>query len=122
MQELRRRTITALIYAAVVFLAVAAPPIVLWIVLVAAGRVGLSELRQLRVGTPALVFGALFVLGLVCLGLLKAAAALGAGAEIADSLPVWLLLTIAPTCVLSSKGSPTRTSRIKLIRRSTKLS
>jgi phosphatidate cytidylyltransferase len=96
-QELRRRTITALIYAAVVLLAVAAPPIVLWIVLVAAGRVGLSELRQLRVGTPALVFGALFVLGLVCLGLLKAAAALGAGAEIADSLPVWLLLTIAPT-------------------------
>jgi len=97
MQELRRRTITAVIYAAVVLLAVAAPPIVLWILLVAAAGVGLSELRQLRVGTPALVFGALFVLGLACLGLLKAAGALGAGAEIADSLPVWLLLTITPT-------------------------
>jgi phosphatidate cytidylyltransferase len=96
-RDLRRRTITAAAYAAVVLLAVAAPQIVFWIVLAVAGRFGLSELVALRGGRPALAFGALFIVGLVCLGLLRAAGALGAGAEIADSLPVWLLLTIIPT-------------------------
>lgn len=97
MRDLRRRTITAIVYAAVALLAVAAPQIVFWIVLAVAGRFGLSELVALRVGRPTLVFGAVFFIGLVCLGLLKAAGALGAGAEIADSLPVWLLLTIIST-------------------------
>jgi phosphatidate cytidylyltransferase len=96
-RDLRRRTITAIVYAAVALLAVAAPQIVFWIVLAVAGRFGLSELVALRVGRPTLVFGAVFFIGLVCLGLLKAAGALGAGAEIADSLPVWLLLTIIST-------------------------
>src|SRR5207237_9156195 len=96
-RDLRRRTITAVIYAAIVLLAVAAPPIVLWILLVAAGRGGLSELRRLRVGTPALVFGALFVLGLVCLALLRSAEALGARPGTAEWVPVWLLLAIFPT-------------------------
>jgi phosphatidate cytidylyltransferase len=96
-QDLRRRAITAVIYAAVVLLAVAAPQIVFWIVLAVAGRFGLSELVALRVGRPAVVFGAVFFGGLISLGLLKAAGALGAGAEIADSLPVWLLLTIIST-------------------------
>jgi len=85
------------VYAAVVLLAVAAPQIVFWIALVVAGRFGLSEMVALRVGRPAVVFGAVFFSGLICLGLLKAAGALGAGAEIADSLPVWLLLTILST-------------------------
>ena len=97
MRDLRRRTITAVIYAAIVLVAVAAPPIVLWILLVAAGRGGLSELRRLRVGTPALVFGALFVLGLVCLALLRSAEALGARPGTAEWIPVWLLLAIFPT-------------------------
>jgi phosphatidate cytidylyltransferase len=98
-RDLRRRTITAVVYAAAVLLAVAAPQIVFWFVLAVAGRFGLSELLALRVGRPAVVFGAVFIIGLVGLGLLKAAGALGAGAEIADSLPVWLLLTIIPTWV-----------------------
>jgi len=96
-QELRRRTITALIYAAVVLLAVAAPPIVLWILLVAAGRGGLSELFALRGGRPAFVFGAVFLTGLISLALLKSAGALGARAGVADWIPVWLLLAIFPT-------------------------
>jgi phosphatidate cytidylyltransferase len=85
------------VYAAVVLLAVAAPQIVFWIVLAVAGRFGFTELVALRVGRPAFVLGAVFFIGLICLGLLKAAGALGAGAEIADSLPVWLLLTILST-------------------------
>jgi phosphatidate cytidylyltransferase len=95
--DLRRRTITAVVYAASVLLAVAAPPLVLWIVLVGVGRFGLRELLVLRAGRPALVFGAVFFIGLLCLGLLKAAGALGARAGIADWLPVWLLLAIVPT-------------------------
>ena len=97
MRELRRRTVTALIYAAIVLLAVGGPPIVLWILLVGAGLVGFSELLRLRVGRPALAFGAVFVLGLVCLGFLRAAGALGARAGTPDWVPVWLLLTIIPT-------------------------
>lgn len=97
MRDLRRRTITAIVYAAIVLLAVGAPPIVLWIVLAGAGRVGLSELLALRGGRPALAFGVVFFLGLVCLGLLKAAGALGARPGVADWLPVWLVLAIVPT-------------------------
>jgi phosphatidate cytidylyltransferase len=96
-RDLRRRTFTAIVYAAIVLLAVAAPPIVLWIVLVVVGRFGLSELRALRAGRPALVFGAVFLLGLVCLGFLKAAGSLGARPGTAESLPVWLILTIVAT-------------------------
>jgi phosphatidate cytidylyltransferase len=96
-RDLQRRTITAIVYAAIVLLAIAAPPIVLWIALVAAGRLGLSELRALRAGRAAFVFGAVFFLGLVCLGLLKAAGALGARPGTAESLPVWLILVIVST-------------------------
>jgi phosphatidate cytidylyltransferase len=96
-RDLRRRTITAVVYAALVLLAVGGPPIVLWIVLVAAGRVGLRELIALRAGRPALVFGAIFFVGLVCIGLLKAAVALGARPGTADWVPVWLILAILPT-------------------------
>jgi phosphatidate cytidylyltransferase len=94
---LRRRTITALIYAALVLLAVGGPPIVLWIVLVVAGRFGLRELMALRDGRPALVFGAIFFVGLVCIGLLKSAGAVGARPGTSDWLPVWLVLAIIPT-------------------------
>jgi phosphatidate cytidylyltransferase len=96
-RDLRRRTITAFVYGAVVLLAVVAPQIVFWIVLAVAGWFGVTELVALRVGRPALVFGAVFFIGLISLGLLKAAGALGGAAQIADSLPVWLLLTIIST-------------------------
>ena len=91
-------------YAAVVLLAVAAPQIVFWIVLAVAGWFGFTELVALRVGRSAFVLGAVFFIGLICLGLLKAAGALGAGAEIADSLPVWLLLTILSTWAADVAG------------------
>ncbi|MEK6226594.1 MAG: phosphatidate cytidylyltransferase [Chloroflexota bacterium] len=97
MQDLRRRTITAIVYAAIVLVAVGGPPIVFWIVLVGVGRFGLAELPALRAGRPALVFGAIFVLGLLCLGLLKPAGAVGARPGTAEWLPVWLLLAIVPT-------------------------
>lgn len=97
MRDLRRRTTTALVYAAIVLLAIAAPPIVLWIVLVGAGRFGLVELRALHAGRVGLVLGAVFVVGLFCLGLLKAAGGLGAGPGTAESLPVWLILVIFST-------------------------
>jgi len=96
-RELRRRTITAVIYAAVVLLAVGGPPLVLWFALAGAGWFGLSELRELRSGKLALVFGAVFFLGLFCLGFLKAAGPLGARVGTAEWIPAWLLLTIIPT-------------------------
>ena len=97
MRNLRTRTITAIIYAAIVLFAIAAPPIVFWIVLVAAGRLGLSELRALNAGRAGFIFGAVFFFGLVCLGLLKPAGALGARPGTAESLPVWLILVIVST-------------------------
>jgi phosphatidate cytidylyltransferase len=96
-RDLRRRTITAIVYAAIVLLAIAAPQIVFWIVLVLVGRFGFSELLALRAGRPALVLGAVFYIALFCLGLLKAAGALGARPDVAGWLPVWLLLAIIPT-------------------------
>ena len=97
MRNLRTRTITAIVYAAIVLLAIAAPPIVFWIVLIAAGRLGFSELRTLNAGRARLVFGAVFFFGLLCLGLLKAAGALGVRPGTAESLPVWLILVIVST-------------------------
>jgi phosphatidate cytidylyltransferase len=96
-RDLRRRTITALVYAGLVLLAIGGPSIVLWIVLVAAGWLGQRELTALRAGPPSLVFGAIFFVGLFCIGLLKAAGALGARPGTADWLPVWLILAIVPT-------------------------
>jgi phosphatidate cytidylyltransferase len=96
-RDLRRRTITAIVYAAIVLLAIAAPPIVLWIALVAVGRFGLSELRALGAGRAVLAFGAVFFLGLFCLGSLKAAGALGSRPGTSDAVPVWLILVIVST-------------------------
>lgn len=97
MGNLRTRTITAIVYAALVLLAVGGPQIVLLIVLVVAGRIGLRELIALRAGRPALVLGAIFFVGLVCTWLLRAAGPLGARLGTADWVPVWLILTILPT-------------------------
>ena len=97
MGNLRTRTITAIVYAALVLLAVGGPQIVLLIVLVIAGQIGLRELIALRAGRPALVLGAIFFVGLVCIWLLRAAGPLGARPGTADWVPVWLILTILPT-------------------------
>ena len=97
MRDLRTRTITAIVYAVLVVLAVGGPQIVLLIVLVVAGLIGLRELVALRAGQPALVLGAIFFVGLVCIWLLRAAGPLGARPGTADWLPVWLILAILST-------------------------
>jgi phosphatidate cytidylyltransferase len=97
MRELTQRTVTAVIYAAVVLLAVAAPPIVFWLLLVLMAAFGLRELLALPTGRPSLAFGALFFVGLACLGLLRQMGASGARHGTPPDLPVWLLLAVLAT-------------------------
>ena len=97
MQDLPRRTITAVVYAAVVLLAVAAPPVVFWALLVIVGVLGLTELLALRTGGPSLALGTLFFVGLACLGGLRELGAIGARHGTAGDPPVWLFLAVLPT-------------------------
>ncbi|HZP95792.1 MAG TPA: phosphatidate cytidylyltransferase [Candidatus Limnocylindria bacterium] len=97
MRDLPRRTATAIVYGAVVLLAIAAPPIVFWILLAAVAVVGLAELVALRAGAASAALGALFLAGLVSLGLLRAYGSAGAHHAIAGELPVWLFLVLVPT-------------------------
>lgn len=97
MRDLPQRTLTAVIYAAVVLLGIFAPPILFWPLLIVVGVFGLSELAALRGGRPALAFGVLFFVGLACLGALKQIGPLGARHGTADDLPVWLFLAVLPT-------------------------
>ncbi len=72
MRDLPRRTVTAILYGAVVLAAVFAPEIVFVLVLVVAGAVAFAELVALRrAGRSALALGALVVAGLLALGLLR---------------------------------------------------
>jgi phosphatidate cytidylyltransferase len=95
--DLPRRTVTAIVYAAIVLLAVAAPPIVFWLLLGVVGVLGLTELLALRTGRPSIALGTLFVVGLACLGGLRELGAGGARHGVAGDLPVWLLLAVLPT-------------------------
>lgn len=97
MKDLRRRTITAIAYAAVVLLGIFAPATFFWALLVVVGVLGLLELVSLPAGRPALAFGALFFVGLACLGALKHLGPFGARHGTADDLPVWLILAVLPT-------------------------
>jgi phosphatidate cytidylyltransferase len=96
-KDLRRRTITAFVYAAIVLVGIFAPPVLFWALLILVGALGLTELLSLRAGRPALAFGALFFAGLACLGALKQIGPLGARHGTADDLPVWLILAVLPT-------------------------
>jgi len=96
-RDLGRRTITAIAYAAIVLLAVVAPPIVFWALLGIVGVAGLTELLALQTGRPSLVLGTLFIVGLASLGGLRELGASSARHGIADDLPVWLLLAVLPT-------------------------
>jgi phosphatidate cytidylyltransferase len=96
-KELRRRTNTAIVYAAVVLLGIFAPAILLWALLIVVGVLGLTELLSLRAGRPAIMCGALFFAGLACLGALKQLGPFGAQHGTADGLPVWLILAVLPT-------------------------
>ncbi len=72
MRDLPRRTITAIIYAAVVLVAAFAPPPVFAAVLLATAALAFAELVALRrAGTPAVIVAALLVLGTVSLYFLR---------------------------------------------------
>ena len=68
-----------------------------WVVLLVVGALGLVELLALRTGGPSLAFGALFLIGLVCLGALRELGPSYARHGVAAGLPVWLLLAVFPT-------------------------
>ena len=97
MRDLPQRTITAIIYAAIVLIGIFVPPIFFWALLIVVAVLGLVELLSLRAGRPAIAFGTLFFLGLACLGALKEMGPLGARHGTADDLPVWLFLAVLPT-------------------------
>ncbi|MBI2773933.1 MAG: phosphatidate cytidylyltransferase [Chloroflexi bacterium] len=97
MTDLARRTLTALIYGAAVLVAVAAPPVVFWILLVIAAILGLMELLRLRTGRSSIALGAMFFLGLAALGALRSFGANGARQGTSEWIPVWLLLVLLPT-------------------------
>lgn len=102
MRDLRRRTITAVVYGAIVLIAVVGP-LPLLTVLVLALLVG-AELEVVRLTTGGrwpnwpLRFWALIVfVGLASLVALKVLGPSAAHHESADNLPVWLILAIVPT-------------------------
>ena len=102
MRDLRRRTITAVVYGAIVLIAVIGP-LPLLTLLVLALLVG-AELEVVRLTTGGrwpnwtLRFWALIVfVGLASLVALKVLGSSAAHHEWADNLPVWLILAIVPT-------------------------
>lgn len=97
MRDLPRRTLTAGLYAATVLVAVAAPPLVFWLVLVVVGALGLAELVRLRTGRSSLWLGVVFIVGLASLATLRVLGPLSARHGAAGDLPVWLFLAVLPT-------------------------
>ena len=97
MPGLARRTVTAIVYGAIVLIAIVTPPLVLWVVLAVVAVLGLAELFALRAGAVRVPYGLLFVGGLGALGLLRAYGPAGSHHAIAGELPVWLFLVLVPT-------------------------
>ncbi|HEY6958144.1 MAG TPA: phosphatidate cytidylyltransferase [Candidatus Limnocylindria bacterium] len=97
MKDLRRRSITAVVYGVAVILALLAPPFVFWAVLVVIGAVALVELARLRTGVSSVLVALLFIAGLASLGALRALGPYKAHHALAGDLPVWLLLVLVPT-------------------------
>ncbi len=103
MSELGRRTLTALVYGAVVLVAVFAPWPLFPLLALAAGLLGLAELARLLRGsgttTSALLVGALAYLGagLVALVGLWSAGAAGTHHGVPDAQRPWLLFALLPT-------------------------
>jgi phosphatidate cytidylyltransferase len=95
--DLRRRTVTAVIYGAVVLVALLLPSFAFWAVLALVAVLGLTEVAALRVGAVGFALGALFLGGLASLGVLRSLGPIGAHHETAGDLPVWLLLVLLPT-------------------------
>ena len=97
MGDLPRRTVTAIVYGAVVLLALLAPAVVFWALLAVIAVLAIGELVRLHTGSSAVAVGALFVVGLVSLGILRWLGPYGAHHGIAGQLPVWLLMVLVPT-------------------------
>lgn len=97
MTDLRRRTVTAVAYGAVVLVAVLAPPAAFWLALVVIAVLGVAELVALRAGRSAIALGILFVGGLAALGALKQLGPNSARHGTAGDLPVWLLFVVIGT-------------------------
>ena len=98
MTDLRRRTITGLLYAAVVLAAAFAPPIAFTVLVAVAIGIGLRELWALRrAGIVAPVMLVALLVGGGSLVVLRELGDQGAAHGAATGLPVWLLLAIGAT-------------------------
>src|SRR5205814_8575384 len=90
--DLFRRTLTAIVYAAIVLGATFAPPVILGLVALLAGTVGLFEASILRrAGAVAIGEAIVVVLGLAALVYLRILGDRGAAPAAAAGLPVWLV-------------------------------
>jgi phosphatidate cytidylyltransferase len=97
-RDLRRRTITGLLYAAVVLAAAFGPAIVFTVLVAAAVGVALRELWDLRrAGIVAAVELLALLAGSYSLFVLRSLGDRGAAHGAAAGLPVWLLLAIGAT-------------------------
>ena len=98
MTDLRRRTITGLVYAGVVLAASFAPPIVFIALLTVAAAIASWELWSLRrAGIGALLELLVLLLGVTALTFLDVLGDTRAAHPAAAGLPVWLLLAIGAT-------------------------
>ena len=98
MRDLRRRTITGLLYAAVVLAAAFGPAIVFTVLVAVALGVALRELWDLRrAGIVAAVELLALLAGSYSLFVLRSLGDRGAAHGAAAGLPVWLLLAIGAT-------------------------
>ena len=98
MKDLRRRTITGFVYAAVVLGAAFGAPIVFTVLVAVALGLGLGELWDLRrARVVAAVQLLVLVVGAGCLLILRSLGDRGAAHGAGAGLPVWLLLAIGAT-------------------------
>ena len=98
MNDLGRRSITGIVYAAVVLAAAFATPVVFGVLVAAAVGLGLRELWALRrAGGVAAVELVVLVFGGYCLLLLRSYGDRNAAHGAAAGLPVWLLLAVTVT-------------------------
>jgi phosphatidate cytidylyltransferase len=96
--DLPRRTVTGLIYAAVVLAAAFAPPLVFTAVVAVAAGIALVELWELRrAGSAAAAELLVLLAGTAALVYLRGLGDRGAAHPAAAGLPVWLLLAIGAT-------------------------
>src|SRR4029079_2676032 len=96
--DLPRRSITGLIYAAVVLAAAFAPPLVFTVLVAVAGGIAVAELWLLRRSAIAAATElVLLAIGITALVYLRALGDHGAAHPIAAGFAVWLLLAIGAT-------------------------